>query len=337
MRIFSLVVIVCGWIAPLSAMQKGHSEGDVELIGVKTIQYEDTARRRPMLIELWYPTDAVNATQEPNDSIWIHPQEARNSPVAECCQEFPLIIMSHGHKGDRREGSWLAKRLVHSGYIVAAVEHYGNTRTQFNPLISLQFWERARDISAAIDHLLSESFLSGRINSERIGFVGYSLGGMTGLGLGGATVDSIEQLIAQTAGKHGDIKLEGISKESLEEAKKPIQDRRIRSMLLICPASFVYTSESLKKIRIPIGLIAAPKDEVLPYQEHAFRIIKYLMPAKLKVMKDEISHYAFLNPLSKKGMKHLGKYFHTKSHPYDRLSVHQEVGTFAVDFFKEFL
>lgn len=90
--------------------------------------------------------------------------------------------MSHGHRGDRRERSWLAEHLAKNGFLVAAVEHYGNTFSNYNPLISIRFWERPVDVSFSIDQLLADPFLKNRIDAARIGFVGYSMGGMTGLG-----------------------------------------------------------------------------------------------------------------------------------------------------------
>jgi predicted dienelactone hydrolase len=128
-----------------------------------------------------------------------------------------------------------------------------------------------------------------------------------------------------------------IKQLDLAEAKQSLKDDRIRAMLLICPASFAYQPESLKNIKIPVGLIAAINDEVLPYREHAYQIIRYLVPAKLKMMRKEISHYAFLNLVSEEGKKLFQKNLYNDPPCCDRLSIHREVGTFAIDFFREFL
>ena len=327
-------------VLPLFSMMKApgsslHITSDTA--GVRTLKYQDTKRERPIVIELWYPTNWTGPFDEPSDRIWVHPKEIRNAPISAAIKKSPLIVMSHGHGGDRRDRSWLADQLVRCGFIVASVEHFGNSSSTFNLLASLRFWERAHDISFAIDRLIEEPLLIDRIDRERIGFVGYSLGGMTGLGLAGATVGSTEQIIAAISGKVKEIKPEMLAKVDLSEAKKPMADPRIRAMLLICPASFVYSAESLKNIKIPVGLVAAINDEVLPFHEHASLIIKNLIPAKLKMMRREISHYAFLNRVSEEGKKFIQKHFYNDPPCCDRISIHLEVGTFAVDFFREHL
>ncbi len=315
----------------ISACEKLHA------IGVRTLSYQDQKRDRPVVVELWYPSDAKEPLDQPADFIWVHPDEMRDVPCAQFVAKFPLIMMSHGYGGDRRDRSWLADRLVRHGFIVASVDHYGNTRSSFDLVSSLKFWERGRDISFAIDQLLEEPFLAGRVDPDRIGFVGYSLGGMTGLGLAGANAGAVEQALEQLVKKYSEIKPEMIAHFDFQEAKKSLKDARIKAMMLICPASFVYSPESLKKIKIPIGLVVAPQDEVLPFKEHAELIIQHVVPAKLKMMRKEVAHNAFVNRVSEAGKK-LKKMLVYKDHPScDRQVIHQEVGLFAVDFFREYL
>jgi len=328
-------------LQPISAMSKApvqtvHTPSDA--IGVRTLKYEDKARKRPVVVELWYPTDRSSvAFDEPMDKVWIHPQETRNTPIKAAQSSYPLILMSHGHRGDRRERSWLADILVKQGSIVAAVEHFGNTWNQYIPLISLRFWERAKDVSFALDRLLEEPLLQGRIDSGRIGFVGYSLGGMTGLALAGAQAKNTREIVIRQQENMKELTRAAIDQVDFSEADKSYFEPRIRSMFLICPATFVYPPESLSQVKIPIGLVAAINDEVLPHQEHAYQIIKHLVPYKLKVMRKEISHYAFLNRITEFGRKHLQKAIQSDPPCCDRASIHREVGAFAIEFFQETL
>lgn len=322
---------------PAEILQEGAAYDHLPAIGVRTLKYQDEKRQRPVVVELWYPTDADAPLDQANDPVWVHPEEMRDVPCLNCSNRFPLIMMSHGHGGDRRERSWLADRLVRHGFVVASVDHYGNTTTTFNILASLKFWERGHDVSFAIDRLLKEPFLKGHIDAKRIGFVGYSLGGMTGLGLAGAQVGAIEEILNRLTFKYPDIKPEMIEHIDVKEAKKSLQDPRIRAAVLICPASFVYSSESLQQIKIPVGLVVAPKDEVLPFKEHAELIIQHVVPARLKMVQKEASHYSFLNRVSEAGKKLVKKHIYKDPPRCDRIVIHQEVGLFAVDFFREFL
>jgi predicted dienelactone hydrolase len=336
--LLSFLIVIFYPTFPLAAMSKApldQSQEAFNATGVRTFTYQDEKRHRPVVVELWYPTNWTGPFDESSDQLWVHPKEIRNASFSNLGGNCPLIIMSHGHGGDRRERSWLADRLVRNGFVVAAVDHYGNTRGSFNLVSSLKFWERGRDIIFAIDELLRDPFLEKGVDFKRIGFIGYSLGGMTGLGLGGATVGAIEQAIEKVAKKHKEVKPEMIAQIDLEEAKKPLKEDRIRAMLLICPATFAYQPESLRSIKIPVGLVVATHDEVLPYKEHADLILRYLIPAKLKIMGKNISHYSFSNRISEEGKKFIQKHFYPEANLLDR--IHREVGSFAVDFFREFL
>lgn len=308
-----------------------------EAIGVRTLHYFDESRSRPVVIELWYPTEGIGLFDAPEDPLWIHPKEMRNAAFRSGKFPLPLIVMSHGHRGDRRDRSWLADTLVRHGYAVASVEHFGDTRHDYKPLVSLRFWERPRDISFALDQLLNDPFLEGKIDSQQIGFVGYSLGGMTGLSLAGAIAENAKEAILKEAKKIEKFQAYWLDQVDFKEGEKSYKEPRIRAFLLLCPAIFIYPPDSLKKITAPIGLVAAINDEVLPHRDHAYQIIKHLVPTKLKIMRKEISHYSFLNPISEKGKKLLKKTPYKEPLQVDRSSLHKEIGAFAISFFEETL
>jgi predicted dienelactone hydrolase len=307
-------------------------------LGVRTLEYKDETRKRPITIELWYPTEETGPFDAATHSTWIHPQEIRNAKISSKQSKYPLLLMSHGHRGDRRERTWLADALAKEGYIVAAIDHYGDTKATFNPLLSLCFWNRPLDFSFALDKLLNDLSIQDRIDTAKIGFVGYSLGGMTGLSLAGAQAKNVRAIVLQNIKNYGSgITPEMISQIDFSQSEKNYLEPRIKAILLICPAIFVYPAESLKQIKIPIGLIAAIGDEVLPHKNHSYQIIKYAIPKKLKVMRKEISHYSFLNRLSEMGKKIFQKHLQADPPCCDRASIHREASLFAIDFFKETL
>lgn len=307
-----------------------------EAIGVRTYEFLDAKRKRPVLVEVWYPTDQEGVLEEANDPIWLHPKEMRNAPLFTNGEKFPLILMSHGHRGDRRDRSWLAERLVKNGYIVASVEHFGDTRHNNIPGIGFCFWERPKDVSFALEELMKGE-ISSHIDVNRIGFVGYSLGGMTGLYLAGAKAKNVKEAVLKRKEEIREIPIEKIEAFDFSEAEKSFKEPKIRSFLLLCPAIFVFPPEGLKSIDAPIGLIAAMSDEVLPHKEHAYQLIRYVIVKKLKLMRKGVSHYAFLNRVSEKGKQLIKSSLHKDLPSYDRKKVHQEAAEFAIEFFKETL
>lgn len=311
------------------------------VIGVRTLHYEDTERKRPVLVELWYPTEQQQPVDSPSDIYWIHPKEIRGATLKTTGAKYPLILLSHGHQGNRRDRSWLAEALVQNGFIVASIDHHGNTWHTYNPLVSLKFWERAKDVRFALDCLLGEPFLKGHLDANRIGFSGYSLGGMTGLAIGGGVIRDIKQVMEVHKDKYKELS-RGVSKDLLSqidfnESMGNFADPRIKALLLICPANFAYFEEELKEIKVPVGLIGLVQDEVLPYQKHIDPLISHLNPARLKIWEERISHYAFLNPISEIGKKIFPAAFYTFPPESEKGGLHRQVADFAVEFFREHL
>jgi predicted dienelactone hydrolase len=302
-------------------------------IGVHTEKYEDLSRKRPVVVEVWYPTHRSGPIDQPEDPAWVHPQEIRDVPIAK--GSFPLIMMSHGHMGDRRDRSWLVEYLVKNGFIVASVEHHGNCWKNYNPLLSLRFWERAKDVSFVISELLKDSLLSKHIDPHRIGFIGYSLGGMTGLALGGAKAQNVKEILIQQQESFKEIDLEIAEQIDFSEAQGSFLDNRIKALVLLSPAAFVYQPDSLKNVKVPVALIASEGDEILPFKEHALKVITYLSPSKLKLLGEKSSHYVFLNRVSETGKKMFNEQIYADEIEADRLVVHKEVGDYIAAFFKE--
>src|SRR5689334_22880786 len=147
------------------------------------------ARTHALKTTIWYPasTDVAMTEHEigPPDSPLF--RLGRWSDDAKPAGgRFPLLALSHGTGGSAQIMSWLARALAARGYIVAAVNHPGNNALEeYTPEGFLVWWERARDVTAMIDSLLRDRTFGGRVDPGRIGVIGFSLGGYTGIGLAG--------------------------------------------------------------------------------------------------------------------------------------------------------
>ena len=145
------------------------------------------------------------------------------------------------------------------------------------------------------------------------------MGGMTGLGLAGAQARNVREIVIRESQSFKGFSQELIDQVDFEEGEKLHADPRIKAVLLLCPANFVYPPESLRKIKTPVGLVAAFHDEVLPHKDHAYPIICHLVPQKMKVIREKVSHM-FLSPGPDMSMS--------------KSRLHQEVARFAFDFFE---
>jgi predicted dienelactone hydrolase len=103
------------------------------------------------------------------------------------------VLLSHGSGGNADALGWLASALVERGAIVLSVDHPGSTSGDSSPRRSIDLAARAADLSQALDAILAHPAFGGHVDPERIGVVGFSLGGTTALGLAGLRFDGAAQ------------------------------------------------------------------------------------------------------------------------------------------------
>jgi predicted dienelactone hydrolase len=84
---------------------------------------------------------------------------------------------------------WLSSQLALRGAMVLAVNHPGSTMGDSSPRRSIRLDERAADLRAALDTVLSDPSFGPHIDTKRITSLGFSLGGTTALNLAGARLD----------------------------------------------------------------------------------------------------------------------------------------------------
>ena len=116
---------------------------------------------------------------------------------------FPLVIFSHGFGGCNTQSVFLMESLANAGYLVVAPNHAdagcGKARVAWSdrhseePFQKAEEWsdatykDRLVDIKAVLDAVLSaKSFQGVRVDANRAGIAGHSLGGYTALGIAGA-------------------------------------------------------------------------------------------------------------------------------------------------------
>lgn len=337
-----LLVLSIVFVGPLSALSKPSRQTEVsasQAIGVATYSYFDEVRRRQIAVEFWYPASKDSRLlSQKGEEVWVHPHEVRNAPFAKTAYHLPLIVMSHGHGGDRRDRSWLAEKLVQNGFVVASLDHQGNTWKTMNIVATLKFWERPQDVSFAIDCLLKDPRLQDRFNPDQIGFVGYSLAGLTGLALAGGVAEELEAEIHRNKVHFPELTPEILSGVDLAPAKRSYYDQRIKAVFLMAPATWCFCKpNALSALKTPLGIVATESDEVLAFKEHMEPLINRSIPVRLKLLRNGETHFVFLNRVTEKGKKFLGERVFFDPPGVDRKKIHQEIASFAVEFFNQFL
>jgi dienelactone hydrolase len=259
---------------------------DADTHEVSDLSLNDASRQRAVPVRLYLPKDE-NA-------------------------KAPLVIFSHGIGGSREGYSYIGKYLAANGIAALHVQHVGSDRSLWfgNPVQMVgrlqlaaketEAIERTKDMRFALDHVLSNTQIAPRLDSQRIAAAGHSYGANTTMLLSGARV--------QREGRVMDL-----------------ADPRIKAAVIISAPPFYGEGdpkEILKGIGIPSLHITATGDEIkIPgyYSSAQDRVAVYeaagSQAGKLLAVFKEGSHSMFtdrlgtggeaLNPQVKKATREL--------------------------------
>ncbi len=176
-------------------------------VGVRTFHWTDETRQRTLPVEVWYPAREEYAGQDLDPTTQDHfqpvsisppvPQEAVRDATAAHGGARPLLLFSHGFGGTGRQTTHLCTHWASHGYVVAAMDHVGNTTEDvmaaagqpMDPATMVErlnsfVTDRPTDVSFVIDRMLAGD-ADLQIDPERVGVSGHSFGGWTTLASAG--------------------------------------------------------------------------------------------------------------------------------------------------------
>jgi predicted dienelactone hydrolase/apolipoprotein N-acyltransferase len=327
-------------------------------VATKSYDWRDS-KTHALLALVWYPA-AVTAVEAPQ---WVGTTSARfarageaapEAPLAAAPAKFPLIVISHGTGGSAAALGWLGTRLAAHGYIVVGVNHPGNNASEPYTVRGFTlFWERARDLSLAIDGMLADQRFGARIDARRIGAAGFSLGGYTMIEIaGGRSSSRFFHLCASdpknrkcksppefpdlTAKAVALLKTDPAYRAAVASASGDYRDRRVRAVFAIAPAlGSLFLPESLRSIATPVEIVAGSADPIEPVAANA-EYFAAQIPGSHLVLFPGAGHYTFFATCTVRGKK---------AQPglcddppgIDRHEAHERAADLAVAFFSAHL
>jgi predicted dienelactone hydrolase len=311
-------------------------------VGTVTLDIVDKASQRHIATELWFeatPGAKVEdfAARPPLRAIAIARQATPRSPAG----KRALIVVSHGNWGSRYSQGWLALELVRNGYVVMSVSHPGTAGDDQSAAGRYRLWDRSRDVSAAIDAVLAEPKWSALIDATRIGFVGHSFGGWTGVSLAGGRYDPAAQRAFCEHSVKRDFYCEGTLKDDVsqlpaEDAGASYRDARIRAFYVMASGPGQgFSAESLKAIALPFVVDTARFDEVLSVEANSSALARRIGSAREVVR--PVGHFAYVpecKPLIGAMLaKASGVPLCDDPAGVDRAAVHRQVEHDVIEFF----
>ena len=182
---------------------------------------------------------------------------ARNADPQPPLRKRPLIVVSHGNWGSRYSQGWLALELVKAGYVVLSTSHPGTVGDDQTVAGRYRLWDRSRDVSFALDEVLKNPKWAALIDEDRIGFVGHSFGGWTGVSLAGGRYDPARQRAFCEKRRTKDFYCEDTLKDDIAgvprgDAGGSFKDGRIKAFYIMGSGPGQgFTADSLKSISRP--------------------------------------------------------------------------------------
>jgi predicted dienelactone hydrolase len=282
---------------------------------------------------MWYPCS------EPQDRIDLGPYTlsvAKDCPISG--NKLPLVVVSHGRGGSYINFYDMAGTLAEAGFIVAAINHPGDTSSDRSRSGTLSvFVERPADIKRLITLMLSASPAASRIDPERIGFFGFSRGGYTGLVLIGADPDwsnageFCQRSSPPDRGRAPGHFCEQVLRKEFQ-AQPLARDPRIKAAVVADPLAIFFTDASFTAVKIPVQLWASERggDGVTP---DSVAVVNRNLPAKHEYhVVPNSGHFAFAicPPAMATALPELC----TDAPGFDRVAFHKQFNDDVLAFFQ---
>jgi predicted dienelactone hydrolase len=242
--------------------------------------------------------------------------------------KLPLIVISHGRRGDFIGHHDIAETLADAGFVAAAINHPGDTSSDMSRSDDLStFIERPKDIKRLIDFMIGVSPAASKIDPGRIGVFGFSRGGYTGLVLVGANPDWAKATtLCQQSSSH--ICKQVRRQEYLSQSL--VHDPRIKVAVIADPLAILFTTGSFAGIKVPIQLWASERggDGVTPED---VAVVDRGLPEKHEYhVVPNSGHFSFLSPCHSVVRPELC----TDAPGFDRSAFHQQFDADLLAFFR---
>ena len=279
-----------------------------------------------------------------------------NVPAAD--QPAHLIVISHGLGANSETLRYLAEHLASHGFAIAAINHPRTNADELDAFLAdlsknLQYQEavqRPRDVSYLIDAIATKTASDPqyRVNTQRVGLIGHSLGGYTVLALAGGRING-DQINQECGDPNTDLASVNISKilqcrmRSLDNnsanaspnSEIDLSDRRIHAVLAINPLGgrALMGRQGIAKIQIPLTIFTSGEDLLTPaIPEQVFPFVWLTHPHKYLVTFPKGTHFSFLEKVERGVVVIPANLFGEKpafTHPYSK--------AWSVNFFQTHL
>ncbi|WP_198338223.1 dienelactone hydrolase [Labrenzia sp. VG12] len=282
-----------------------------ETVGFEKTLVHSKERDENLTVLIWYPALPGGDLEAVGENrVFAGTKAFQNAPVAKGMH--PLVLLSHGSGASVERMAWIAVELAANGFVVAGPNHPGTTSGDSTPEDTPKLWQRTNDLSTLLDHLLQDPVWRAAIDPERVGSLGFSLGGAAVLRSVGAlaTVEAYVRYCDTYPGmadcrwfkggrayRHGEeIKVRPFDLRSVNRARfeQREQDLRIRAVVAVDPAlAAVFDPASLEPVNIPLHFINLGLPKTIPIAVKSDELAEGASSGSLDYVANAV-HFSFL-------------------------------------------
>ncbi len=312
-------------LAPLAAQAAGFERA--------TIPAPD-----PIEIGIWYPS-ATPPVAAPN--VPFGQALAMKGEIAGA--HLPLIILSHGHESWMGAHAHTALALAQAGYVAVALTHPGDNGQ--NRLATASDWlvSRPADISTTLDFMLSDWAHATRIDPDRIGVYGFSMGGYTALAAAGAVID-IDLAARYCAQTPQDLTCAPSALDTVDAAeiaprlRAVAGDDRIAAISVTAPGyGYAFDRAALAGVSVPVQIWSGALDALVPHAANGAVLAAGLDTQTEVHVVDRAGHLAFAAPCPesvKTYDRHSWELYCVDAEGFDRAAFHKVLHRDIIAFFE---
>lgn len=187
--------------------------------------------------------------------------------------------------------------LVNAGYVALSPSHPGTAGDDQTAAGRYRLWDRSRDVSFAIDELLGNPKWAALVDQTRIGFIGHSFGGWTGVSLAGGRYDPARQRSFCEQAPKKDFYCDGTLKDDVagvpaQDAGESFKDPRNKAFYPMGAGPGPgFLAGSLKSISVPFIVDTAQFDTVLEPQANS-SALAHQIPGAREVIQP-VGHFVY--------------------------------------------
>ena len=226
----------------------------------------------------------------------------------------PLVVIAPGLNSDWQNFDYIAQHLASYGFGVAALNFPGTNAQRVNAVLNgldtppsdNQWVLQPKVVTRLLDEierkLDSDSQWQGKLDLQKVGIIGQSLGGYTTMAIAGAKVDWQHlQQECRTIGSPEQIDLNPALYWQCQGAANSIpntdlQDERIVAAIAINPVTNpVFSKSGIDRLKTPLMMIAGDKDLFAPALDEQIEPFSWLPEIdKYLVLVKNSTHFSFI-------------------------------------------